>query len=159
MRRSNNTHGSERARYWSDYIGNDALSCPYQNETGSDGIGDTPYVVNENNTDHFPLMNPWSPPDIAVVNLTSSKTGVGRGYPVSLDVTVENQGNKVEDFTMDIYLNGTLFYSENARALLWHCLWIVLWEVVCQCYGSVFAEVAGARVLIRRSVFRSCWQV
>jgi parallel beta-helix repeat protein len=45
--------------YWSDYHGNDSFSGPYQNATGSDGIGDTPYVVDANNTDRYPLMSPW----------------------------------------------------------------------------------------------------
>ena len=45
--------------YWSDYSGVDLYSGPYQNETGSDGIGDTPYVIAKNNTDNYPLMNPW----------------------------------------------------------------------------------------------------
>jgi len=35
--------------YWSDYNGTDA---------DGDGIGDTPYSVYENYTDHYPLMNP-----------------------------------------------------------------------------------------------------
>ncbi|MEM2567033.1 MAG: dockerin type I domain-containing protein [Candidatus Bathyarchaeia archaeon] len=26
---------------------------------GSDGIGDAPYVIDENNIDHYPLMSPW----------------------------------------------------------------------------------------------------
>jgi len=42
--------------YWSDYNGTDFNSGPYQNETGSDGIGDTPYVIDENNQDNYPLM-------------------------------------------------------------------------------------------------------
>ena len=46
--------------YWSDYTGVDSYSGPYQNETGSDGIGDTPYVIDENNIDRYPLMNPWT---------------------------------------------------------------------------------------------------
>ena len=45
--------------YWSDYTGVDLYCGPYQNETGSDGIGDTPYVIDENNVDRYPLMNPW----------------------------------------------------------------------------------------------------
>jgi parallel beta-helix repeat protein len=44
--------------YWSDYAGVDLFSGPYQNVTGSDGIGDTPYVINANNTDRYPLMRP-----------------------------------------------------------------------------------------------------
>jgi len=32
--------------YWSDYTGIDMYSGLYQNETGTDGIGDTPYFVN-----------------------------------------------------------------------------------------------------------------
>jgi parallel beta-helix repeat protein len=43
--------------YWSDYTGIDVKNGPNQNQTGSDGIGDTPYVIDANNTDHYPLMN------------------------------------------------------------------------------------------------------
>jgi parallel beta-helix repeat protein len=42
--------------YWSDYNGTDRYSGPYQNISGSDGIGDTPYIIDQNNTDHYPLM-------------------------------------------------------------------------------------------------------
>jgi parallel beta-helix repeat protein len=44
--------------YWSDYTGVDLYSDPYQNETGSDSIGDTPYIINDNNRDRYPLMTP-----------------------------------------------------------------------------------------------------
>jgi parallel beta-helix repeat protein len=46
--------------YWRNYKGTDLFGGPYQNETGSDGIGDTPYVTDENNTDHYPLMGMFS---------------------------------------------------------------------------------------------------
>ncbi len=46
--------------YWSNYTGVDFFSGAYQNETGSDGIGDTPYVVDGDNQDDYPLMNPWT---------------------------------------------------------------------------------------------------
>jgi hypothetical protein len=45
--------------YWSDYNGTDSYKGPYQNETGSDGIGDTAYVIDANNLDNYPLMSPW----------------------------------------------------------------------------------------------------
>jgi hypothetical protein len=42
--------------YWSDYSGVDLNSGPYQNETGSDGIGDTNYTMGTGNDDRYPLM-------------------------------------------------------------------------------------------------------
>ena len=45
--------------YWNDYTGTDQHSGTYQNETGSDGIGDTPYVIDANNLDRYPLMTLW----------------------------------------------------------------------------------------------------
>ena len=45
--------------YWSDYNGSDFSNGPYQNETGSDGIGDVPYVVDSENQDDYPLMSSW----------------------------------------------------------------------------------------------------
>lgn len=45
--------------FWNDYAGVDSYSGPFQNETGSDGIADTPYVMNEENIDKYPLMLPW----------------------------------------------------------------------------------------------------
>jgi parallel beta-helix repeat protein len=41
--------------YWSKYAGIDLYSGPYQNETGSDGIGDSPRILDENNQDNYPL--------------------------------------------------------------------------------------------------------
>jgi len=45
---------------WSDYGGVDAWSGPYQNVTGNDGIGDSPYVIDRNNRDDYPLMGTFS---------------------------------------------------------------------------------------------------
>jgi len=45
--------------YWSNYTGTDLYSGSYiQNETGSDGIGDTEYAIDGNSADHYPLMAP-----------------------------------------------------------------------------------------------------
>jgi parallel beta-helix repeat protein len=44
--------------HWSDYIGVDQKSGPNQDQPGSDGIGDTPYVINQNNRDNYPLVRP-----------------------------------------------------------------------------------------------------
>lgn len=47
--------------HWSDYVGTDHFHGAYQNETGSDGLGDTGYVVNENNTDRYPFLQSYVP--------------------------------------------------------------------------------------------------
>jgi len=54
--------------YWSNYSGTDNYSGPYQNLTGSDGIGDTSYTIDANNEDKFPYMieikGPYIPGDL-----------------------------------------------------------------------------------------------
>jgi parallel beta-helix repeat protein len=45
--------------YWSEYNGTDIYMGLYQNETGNDGIGDTSYGIDANNTDNYPLMFMW----------------------------------------------------------------------------------------------------
>jgi parallel beta-helix repeat protein len=45
--------------FWSDYSGVDLYSGPFQNVTGSDGIGDSPYIIDENIVDGYPLMGPF----------------------------------------------------------------------------------------------------
>lgn len=46
--------------FWSEYNVTDVYKGPYQNETGSDRIGDTPYVIDANNTDRFPLLQRYT---------------------------------------------------------------------------------------------------
>jgi hypothetical protein len=46
--------------YWSSYTGVDLKKGPNQDQPGSDGIGDTSYVLNADNMDHYPLMRPYT---------------------------------------------------------------------------------------------------
>jgi parallel beta-helix repeat protein len=103
--------------YWSDYSGTDVYSGPYQNETGSDGIGDTPYAIDANNKDHYPFMNPWRSHDVAVTSVVAvvphclSNVGNGlwvfQGLPVCVNVTVLNKGDFDENVNVTLYYNIT----------------------------------------------------
>jgi len=44
--------------YWSDYTYDDGKSGVYQNETGSDGVGDEPCELYLGASDHYPIMGP-----------------------------------------------------------------------------------------------------
>ena len=191
--------------YWSNYSGVDLYSGPYQNDTGSDGIGDTPYIIDSNNVDNYPLMIPWEYPigyesnttitnvvvtrktlsfetsgpdgttgfitvtmpmdfnntaikvfvddveitptittngthyfiyfefiqsihnitiryaivDIALTNLTTSKTVVCQEYCINITVTVENQGSSTENFEITVYANTTTIDTKPVTITAW----------------------------------------
>jgi len=58
--------------YWSDYEDR----YPDARELDDSGLWDTPYVINENNTDNYPLMYPWGAPPSYTLAVYSSPTGV-----------------------------------------------------------------------------------
>jgi len=45
--------------YWDNYTGVDEKKGANQNEAGSDGIGDTPHIIELDNKDSYPLMVPY----------------------------------------------------------------------------------------------------
>jgi hypothetical protein len=107
--------------YWSDYTGNDTRSGPYQNETGSDGIGDTPYIIDASNRDNYPLMNLFAP-NLIIESLVLQNEGCnvyandtfvnGTGYCVPVEICVENRGQVSSDSfnaSLTIYwINGSI---------------------------------------------------
>jgi parallel beta-helix repeat protein len=93
--------------YWSDYTGVDLKSGPNQNQPGSDGIGDTPYIIDGNNTDRYPLMNSFVIHDIAITNITPSKTVIGQGFNLQVSVQAANKGNRLEITNIILHLNTT----------------------------------------------------
>jgi hypothetical protein len=100
--------------FWSDYNGTDQYSGPYQNMTGSDGIGDTQHVVYESNVDNYPLMNLYTPTiDIAIMNVTSPKNIVGQGYTTNVSVTITNQGNIPQPFIITLYANTSSIHTQT----------------------------------------------
>jgi len=101
--------------YWSNYSGVDLFKGSYQNETDSDGIGDKPYIIDVDNRDRYPLMKlyPWAPHDIGITSVSTSKTVVGQGSDLYLNVTIFNYGNSTENFNVTAYANATVIQAEN----------------------------------------------
>ncbi len=71
--------------YWSDYEDRypDAL------ELDGSGIWDTPYLIDENNQDNYPLMEPWTPASPIPTTIEDLKTKIEE---FGLEGEIDNQG-------------------------------------------------------------------
>lgn len=96
--------------YWSDYVGVDVNSFPNQDVLGSDGIGDTQYVIDAINRDNYPLTNPYTLPvgirDVAVLNVTPRINVTWMGSSVGINVTVKNKGDYADDRSVTVYCDS-----------------------------------------------------
>jgi parallel beta-helix repeat protein len=111
--------------YWSDYNGTDLYSGLYQNMTGSDSIGDTPYIIDENNQDRYPLgvfgahlgdLNLDKTVDISDAILAASAFGSSPGHPNWNSLADLNQDNIIDIFDIIILANN--FGKHQARAAI-----------------------------------------
>jgi len=96
--------------YWSDYAGVDLYSGVFQDGTGSDGIGDTAYVIDGSNQDGYPFM---------------SQDG-WENYPITLEsnVTITNKTVTTTELHFNVsgptgigYVNATMPMGLNATAI------------------------------------------
>jgi parallel beta-helix repeat protein len=152
--------------YWSDYTGIDEKSGPNQDLPGSDGIGDTPYYIDENNQDRYPLMKTH---DIGIQNVATSKTVVGQGYKVGINAKILNYGINSETFHVTVYVNTTSIATQTVTlrsissttiTFTWnttgfvkgnYTIWAYAWPVPGETHttdntkidGTVFVTVAG----------------
>jgi len=108
--------------YWSNYTGTDFYSGAYQNETGSDGIGDTPHVIDADNQDNYPLMSPWIPPEHELIASLTAPSFTRAGKSVLLEAIVTNKGlNEEVAVKIELLINGTLVNSTTFSTLkLYH---------------------------------------
>mgnify|MGYP000530603689 CR=1 FL=1 len=142
--------------YWSDYTGLDA---------DEDGIGDTPYVIDENNIDHYPLMNPYAitPPVpsviIATVDVNPKTLNLrSRGkwittyieLPEGYDVGDINVSSILLDDTISANLSAPIAvgdYDNDTVPDLMVCFnWTEVAEYVLSTgivYGNVTLEISG----------------
>jgi len=65
---TNKWDNDSEGNFWSDYNGTDS---------DGNGIGDSPYIIDSNNQDRFPLMNPptpsiWTTPQATIIAITAT---------------------------------------------------------------------------------------
>lgn len=70
--------------FWGNYTGVDAKSGANQDLPGSDGIGDTPYIINSNNRDRYPLSASAAPAPGLNVSISLPSTSMSVGQSVTL---------------------------------------------------------------------------
>lgn len=105
--------------YWDSYSGVDIYSGPYQNETGSDGIGDSPYIIDADNEDRYPLMSPYSLiHDIAIINMAPSQNVVTQGSTFAINAKAKNNGDFTETFNVTISYNSTPIETQTVINLV-----------------------------------------
>ena len=98
--------------YWSDYTGIDVKTGIDQDENGSDGIGDTPHVINDNAKDKYPRMLEGSS---LVVYITSPENTTYNVNSVTLTYTV-SETDSVIGYSLDgqanIIISGSTTLSD-----------------------------------------------
>lgn len=108
----------EGGNYWSDYTGKDEKSGPNQDQPGSDGIGDTPYIIYSwynPSYDKYPFIkqNGWKePPPPASPQKWSfaiiTDLHIGRGYSDYAETGYDDSGDG-----QDYYLTERLEKTVN----------------------------------------------
>lgn len=104
--------------FWDGYTGEDAYWGPYQNLTGSDGIGDTPVIIGSNNVDRYPMMTRISLHDIAIVSAAVGSDELYVGWTVDVNVTVKNAGDCAESFNVTVFSDDNVIEMFSVPDLL-----------------------------------------
>lgn len=107
--------------YWSDYNGTDS---------NGDGIGDTPYIIDGNNVDRYPLMNPYGAPPLSIsISPFSASINVGQSLTFTSTVT-----GGTAPYSYQWYLNGnpvsgatssSWTFSPAASGIYYVCLKVI----------------------------------
>jgi len=102
--------------YWSDY----QTRYPNAAEIDSSGIWNTPYVIDSNNTDYYPLMGPYSPLALSV-SISPSSATLDFNQSQSQTFTATVSGG-VSPYAYKWFLNGELNYTEitSSTVSLWN---------------------------------------
>jgi len=143
--------------FWDDYTGVDEYSGPDQNIPGSDGIGDTPYVIEGGpyswvNQDNYPFMEPLlKTPELLLpadgtgtedLTPTFDWTDIKPLYPVTYtllvandtgfsNIIIEETGLTESEYTPteDMPADITYYWKVNASVGIYDTDWSETWSV------------------------------
>lgn len=134
--------------YWSDHDTADLNNGLYQNVTGSDGIGDIQYIINENNIDRYPIMKPypWESPDLGITGIVPCKTVLTKGFNLTINVMIFNYGDQQEESHIVLNINETetMEYANISVRSIDYAIINFTWNTASCEYGryTLTAEVA-----------------
>lgn len=101
-----------RGNYWNDYTGVDP---------DNDGVGNTPYIIDEKNKDLFPLMTPSTSTLFYITIFSRFGNATGSGWylkdsvaAVTIDKTVIDHGNGTRRVFKGWFENDSLLSSEQS---------------------------------------------
>jgi len=98
--------------YWSDYTWGDEFSGSNQDQLGSDGIGDEPYIIDEDNRDRYPLVTPFLIHEHDLASSVWAPDKLVTGMSTTLEATVYNLGlNNETDVELQLRVNDVVVDS------------------------------------------------
>ena len=105
--------------YWSDYTGVDENQGENQDIPGSDGIGDTPYLVPpDTNQDRYPLMSPIVENREVAIQVSPGYKGGLPGATLDYTVTLTNTGNVIDIYSLTATDNASWDLSSSRTWLV-----------------------------------------
>jgi parallel beta-helix repeat protein len=138
--------------YWNGYSSMDDKSGQGQNQPGSDGIGDTPYIVSNSDVDHYPLMKPWTVAVghcVDVISVVAAKTVIGQGFSANMTVIVADNGEYAESFSVTAFANTTGVSTQQVNSLNAACQMVLTlaWSTEGLAKGNYTVSVCAWPVL------------
>ncbi len=138
--------------YWSDY----KERYPDAEELDDSGIWNTPYIIDENNQDRYPLVNPWTPapnqPPTCIISLQKngieiSEVEIGEFLDIFAGYSIDDKGIKQIRFSSDDVQDGmptgrwTDWFDWDASREDWDAsAKIKRWSFATPGYKEVWAE-------------------
>jgi len=95
--------------FWSDYAGVDVYSGPNQDQPGSDGIGDTAYIIDVNNRDRYPLVPPGNVHDTTPPNTTNDYNGLWHNADFSINLPAVDDISGIKATYYEIGADPTIY--------------------------------------------------